>query len=33
MNVLGVGLMMPGKVLQIALIGIVAGKATYDLPE
>lgn len=33
MSVIRVSLMMPGKVLQIALIGIVAGKATYDLPE
>jgi hypothetical protein len=33
MGMIRVGLMMHGKVLQIALIGIVSGKATYDLPD
>lgn len=33
MGMVGVGLMMPGKVLQIVLIGIVAGEAAHDLPE
>jgi hypothetical protein len=32
-SMFSVGLMMPGIVLQITLIGIVAGKAAHDPPK
>jgi hypothetical protein len=33
MGMIRVGLMMPGKVLQIALVSVVSGKTAHDLPE
>jgi hypothetical protein len=33
MGVVGIGLVMHSKMLQVTLIGIVAGKPAHDLPE